>query len=163
MFLHAELQQWDVRWHSVRMMVSFASDCWTDGHVNEDRAILRLLEVQTDNTNKRIRCARIDMYQLLCEAAVAYLQFPIRVCFPCNDHARPATPTAVTDNLVQFRGDRNHTFIVQFSKWYRQLRGTGTRAPIVFQQCNFLVIPRLHNTTSCQTGLTTGLTTGYIV
>jgi len=24
---------------------------------------------------------------------VTYLQFPIQVCFPCNDHAQPATPT----------------------------------------------------------------------
>ena len=34
---------------------------------------------------------------------VTYLQFPIQVCFPCNDHAQPAAdkaPTSVTDNLV---------------------------------------------------------------
>jgi len=36
-----------------------------------------------------------------CESAVTSLQFPIQVCFPCNDHAQPATPTAVTDNLVK--------------------------------------------------------------
>ena len=34
-----------------------------------------------------------------CQAAVTYLQFSIQVCFPCNDHAQPATPT-VTDNLM---------------------------------------------------------------
>jgi len=27
---------------------------------------------------------------------VTYLQFPIQVCFPCNDHAQLATPTSVT-------------------------------------------------------------------
>ena len=39
---------------------------------------------------------------------VTYLQFPIQVCFPCNDHAQPAAdkatikaPTSVTDNLVK--------------------------------------------------------------
>jgi len=31
-----------------------------------------------------------------CQAAVIYLQFPIQVYFPCNDHAQPATPTSVT-------------------------------------------------------------------
>ena len=31
---------------------------------------------------------------------VTYLQFAIQVCFPCNDHAQPATykaPTSITD------------------------------------------------------------------
>ena len=34
---------------------------------------------------------------------VTYLQFPIQVCFPRNDHAQPAAykaPTSVTDTLV---------------------------------------------------------------
>jgi len=34
---------------------------------------------------------------------VTNLQFPIQVCFPCNDHAQPAAdkaPTSVTDTLV---------------------------------------------------------------
>jgi len=35
-----------------------------------------------------------------CEADVTYLQFPIQVCFPCNDHAQPATPTSVTDTFL---------------------------------------------------------------
>ena len=28
--------------------------------------------------------------------AVTYLQFPIQVCFRCNDYVQPATPTSVT-------------------------------------------------------------------
>ena len=31
---------------------------------------------------------------------VAYLQSPIQICFPFNDHAQPATPTSVTDTLM---------------------------------------------------------------
>jgi len=34
------------------------------------------------------------------EVAVTYLQFPIQVCFPRNDHAQPANPTSVTDTLA---------------------------------------------------------------
>jgi len=35
---------------------------------------------------------------------LTYSQFPIQVCFPCNDHAQPAAykaPTSVTDNIVK--------------------------------------------------------------
>jgi len=35
-----------------------------------------------------------------CQAAVTYLQFPVHVCFLCNDHAQPATHTSVTDTLA---------------------------------------------------------------
>jgi len=31
-----------------------------------------------------------------CQAAVTYLQFPIQVCFPCNDIAQPATQRVST-------------------------------------------------------------------
>jgi len=31
---------------------------------------------------------------------VTYLRFPVQVCFPCSDHAQPATPTSVVDTFL---------------------------------------------------------------
>jgi len=42
---------------------------------------------------------------------VTYLQFPIHVCFPCNDHAQPATPTSVMSPTLTCGSNNSHDVI----------------------------------------------------